>query len=148
MRLYFDVCCLSRPFDDQRQQRIRLETEAVLALLDLCAQGLHEWVAGEAIEEEVSRDPDLERRAKVLGLVRFAGHRVLIDENIKRRAQAFLVGNLRDADAMHLAMAESLGCDVLLTTDDRFVRRASHLRPPSVVKVENPIKWFLENVEP
>lgn len=29
LRLYLDVCCLQRPFDDQRQVRIHLEAEAV-----------------------------------------------------------------------------------------------------------------------
>ena len=33
MRLYLDICCLKRPFDDQAQPRIRIETEAVLGLL-------------------------------------------------------------------------------------------------------------------
>jgi hypothetical protein len=28
LRIYFDVSCLNRPFDDQDQERIRLETEA------------------------------------------------------------------------------------------------------------------------
>jgi hypothetical protein len=28
--LYLDICCLKRPFDDQAQPRIRLESEAVL----------------------------------------------------------------------------------------------------------------------
>jgi len=27
-RVYLDLCCLNRPFDDQTQERIRLETEA------------------------------------------------------------------------------------------------------------------------
>jgi hypothetical protein len=33
MRLYLDICCLKRPFDDQAQPRVRIETEAVLGLL-------------------------------------------------------------------------------------------------------------------
>ena len=33
MVLYLDTCCLKRPFDDQVQPRIRIETEAVLGLL-------------------------------------------------------------------------------------------------------------------
>lgn len=33
MKVYLDVCCLKRPFDDQTQPRIRMETEAVLRLL-------------------------------------------------------------------------------------------------------------------
>jgi hypothetical protein len=31
--IYLDVCCLNRPFDDQTQERIRLEAEAVLRIL-------------------------------------------------------------------------------------------------------------------
>jgi hypothetical protein len=31
--IYLDVCCLNRPFDDQTQERIRLEAEAVLHIL-------------------------------------------------------------------------------------------------------------------
>jgi hypothetical protein len=33
-RIYLDVCCLNRPFDDQRQDRIRLEAEAIERILD------------------------------------------------------------------------------------------------------------------
>jgi len=31
--VYLDVCCLNRPFDDQTQDRIHLESEAVLLIL-------------------------------------------------------------------------------------------------------------------
>jgi hypothetical protein len=31
--IYLNVCCLNRPFDDQTQERIRLEAEAVLRIL-------------------------------------------------------------------------------------------------------------------
>jgi len=33
MKIYLDVCCLNRPFDDQRQDRIRLGTEAIYTIL-------------------------------------------------------------------------------------------------------------------
>ena len=33
MRVYLDLCCLKRPFDSQAHPVVRLETEAVLALL-------------------------------------------------------------------------------------------------------------------
>lgn len=28
-RLYLDTCCLNRPFDDQSQERVRAQTEAI-----------------------------------------------------------------------------------------------------------------------
>jgi hypothetical protein len=35
LRIYLDVCCLNRPFDNQVQDRVRLEAEAVLAILKI-----------------------------------------------------------------------------------------------------------------
>lgn len=32
MRVYMDNCCFNRPFDDQTQTRVRLETEAKLEI--------------------------------------------------------------------------------------------------------------------
>ena len=35
MRVYLDNCCYNRPYDEQVQLRIRLETEAKLHVQDL-----------------------------------------------------------------------------------------------------------------
>lgn len=29
MRVYLDICCLKRPFDDQSQERVRLDREVL-----------------------------------------------------------------------------------------------------------------------
>ena len=36
MKICLDICCLCRPFDDQRNRKIRLEAEYVLAILERC----------------------------------------------------------------------------------------------------------------
>jgi hypothetical protein len=33
-RIYLDMCCFKRPFDDQRQPRIRREAEAVSTIIE------------------------------------------------------------------------------------------------------------------
>ncbi|HUY33380.1 MAG TPA: hypothetical protein VMV69_11585 [Pirellulales bacterium] len=38
MRVYFDICCLKRPFDDQTQTRIHLESEALLSALQFAEE--------------------------------------------------------------------------------------------------------------
>lgn len=55
MRIYLDVCCINRPFDDQTEERIRMESEAVLAIL---TRSLSEWtlIGSEAIEGQ-SHEP-------------------------------------------------------------------------------------------
>jgi len=34
MKVYLDACCLNRPFDDQTQDCIHLETEAIVLILN------------------------------------------------------------------------------------------------------------------
>jgi len=43
MRIYMDVCCLTRPFDDQSQERIKLESESVLMILHRCELECGRW---------------------------------------------------------------------------------------------------------
>jgi len=48
-------------------------------------------------------------------------------------------------DALHTACAEALLADHLLTTDDRFLRKAArHIGKPGV-RVLNPVNWLAEN---
>ena len=37
--IYLDVCCLNRPFDDQTQALILLESEAILQIINYCQSG-------------------------------------------------------------------------------------------------------------
>lgn len=39
MRVYLDNCCYNRPFDDQTQLKVRLETEAKLFVQGLMRTG-------------------------------------------------------------------------------------------------------------
>jgi hypothetical protein len=44
VRVYLDNCCLNRPFDDQRQMRVRLEAEATLCIQEHIRRGVLELV--------------------------------------------------------------------------------------------------------
>ena len=147
MRIYLDACCLNRPLDDQAQQRIRIESEAIRLILELCAQGVHRWVSSEVVESELERGPDEARRSIVRGLLRFADERLLINEESVALARRFAAQGMGAADALHLALAEAGACGVLLTTDDDFVRRARAVGPTLKVSVDNPARWVLENSE-
>ncbi len=58
MRVYLDNCCLQRPLDNQTQPRIRVETEAVFAVLAAVqAEGVS-LLDSEALRYEISRIPD------------------------------------------------------------------------------------------
>ena len=44
-RIYLDVCCFNRPFDDQSWDRVRMEAEAVKGILLKIRQGLWRGVS-------------------------------------------------------------------------------------------------------
>lgn len=145
MRIYFDVCCLNRTFDDQAQERVRLETEAIRLLLERAADDELVWVMSEAVEFEIDEDRDDERRRQVTDLIRVASERLEMSPSIAKRAQFLEGAGLRGMDAFHLSFAEFGKCDILFTVDDGFERRARRLKPPSQVRVVNPMRWLLES---
>lgn len=121
-----------------------MESEAVLTALELCAQGTHRWVSSEVVEQELFRNPDEYRRTVAAELLRFADERLSIDTRAAALAREYGEQGLGTLDALHLAVAQVGECDVLLTTDDGFLRRASLVRPPVRVTVRNPVAWILE----
>ena len=87
-RIYLDVCCLNRPFDDQRQDRIRLEAEAVLLILGRCEAGAWQWLSSAVVEEEVNNTPSSERRARVRNMLSGVHGTVALTDVAIARAQA------------------------------------------------------------
>ena len=63
--VYLDACCLNRPFDDQTQTRIRLESEAILLILSSVEAGRLRLIASEALHFEIAQTPDPERGKRV-----------------------------------------------------------------------------------
>ncbi|ELR99612.1 hypothetical protein [Gloeocapsa sp. PCC 73106] len=57
LKVYLDVCCLNRPFDDQTQPRIRLESEAVTSILICCQSLKWELISSTVIESEIEQTP-------------------------------------------------------------------------------------------
>ena len=142
MKAYLDVCCLCRPFDDQRSHRIRMEAEAVIAVLNGCIGG---WklVASEAIEYEIAKIPGEERRRSVENLLQFTQERIMIDETIVNRTRTFYEIGVDAFDALHLASAESAGA-VFLTTDDALIKVIMKHVDKISIEVHNPVEWLME----
>jgi len=62
MLVYLDICCFNRPFDDQSQLRVRLESEAKLSIQEQIRAGAIELAWSYMIDFEHSANPYEERR--------------------------------------------------------------------------------------
>lgn len=143
-KIYLDTCCLSRFFDDQTQDRVRRETEAVGTILETFRQGEWRWLVSTVLEIEVNRNLNFSQRLRVRSLLARANQLILLTEAETSRATMLESLGFKSFDALHIASAESGTADILLTTDDRFVRRAKRVSEQLRVRVENPHTWLQE----
>ena len=147
MRLYLDVCCLNRPFDDQQIDRNRLEAEAVMAIIARIRKGKHSLVSSEVIDREVDACEDAEKAELVRQALWLASDRVVVASNELVRWQELTSMGFRQLDALHLACAESAHCGLFLTTDDKLLKRARAHASFLSIRVINPLA-FVTEVEP
>lgn len=147
MKIYLDVCCLNRPFDDQSQDRIRLEAEAVLLILARIQNDDWEWVSSDVVIDEIEQTPDTKRRNRVIQLNTHANEVYRLSKTDVARAKELANLGLTSMDALHLACAESCKADVLLTTDDKLFHRARRLGEQLRVIVDNPLQWLVRHQE-
>lgn len=142
--IYLDACCLNRPFNDQAQDRIRLESEAVMLLLQMVQAGTLIMVGSEVLTFELRQTPDPARRLKLGLLLSLASRSVSLGEVEYQRGKELESLGFKDMDALHLACAENGSVTVFLTTDDRLLRLAQRLASQVRVRVENPVVWLME----
>lgn len=142
--IYLDVCCLNRPFDDWSQSRIRLEAEAVLAIMTRCQ--LKDWylLNSTALESEIAQTPDITRLERVMKSLLVAENKILVTEKITHRAIQLTKFSFKFYDALHLACAESGNADIFLTTDERLRRKAINYENELKIRVTNPVFWLME----
>lgn len=141
-RIYLDSCCLNRPFDNQAQDRIRLESEAILMLLSRCQSGVWRLITSDALDLELTQLRDRDRYQQIQNLLTIAKIRVTYSLQLMDRA-VYLQGlGIDGFDAVHIASAELGRADILLTTDDRLCRKAMHLSEQVQITVANPTIWL------
>ena len=103
MRVYLDNCCFNRPFDDQRQIRVRLEAEATLCIVDCIRRGVFELVWSYMLDFENAANPFDERRTAISGWRQYATIDVEETPLILQQANKLADAGLKAKDALHIA---------------------------------------------
>lgn len=142
MRVYLDVCCYCRPFDNKTHERVSLEADVVLAILDLCKNGKHTLIGSVVIDEEISYILENERKTAVSNYIALIKEYIPIDSDIITQANVFEQLGMHLFDALHCACARIANA-TFLTTDDHIIN-VMHKNPQSGLNVFNPVNWFME----
>ena len=77
-------------------------------------------------------------------LASLAMTKVIVNEQVESRAIELVQRDFKAYNALHIACAEAGDADILLTTDDRLVRKAAMHSSVVQVRLQNPTLWLLE----
>ena len=135
MKIYLDNCCFNRPFDDQSQLRIRLESEAKLKIQEDIRAGIHELVWSYVLDYENSRNPFVEKK-QISKWKHSAKDDVEENSELMKIAIGILSEGAKKIDSLHIASAITAKSDYFLTTDDGIMKRAALIQG---VKITDPI---------
>jgi hypothetical protein len=144
MKIYLDNCCFNRPFDDQKQLRIKLETEAKLDIQERIVQGKVELAWSYILDFENEANPFEQRK---LAIKDWKVHACVDADETKEilgTAERFERMGVRSKDALHLACAVAMKCEYFLTTDDQLVKKVSGV---TEIKVTDPVSFIREEIE-
>ncbi len=128
MRVYLDARSLQRPMDDRSQPRINVEAEAVLTILRLVETGQVELLSSEALQFEIDRIPDADRRARGNEMLELASQTLELVDEIETQTAAIIQSGVKALDALHLAFASWAKADYFCTCDDKLLKKAKRLK--------------------
>ena len=125
MRIYLDNCCYNRPYDDQTQIRIHLETEAKLHIQDMVKSGGLDLVTSYMLEYENGKNRFSHKKQAIFDFMNInESYYVGIerDDEAKKIAEDIMKSGVKSLDALHVACAVLAGSDYFITTDDRLLK--------------------------
>ena len=128
MRIYLDNCSYNRPYDDQSQMRVYLETQAKLHIQELIREGKLELVTSYVLDYENQANRSVQKKKAIAAFMQeYASFYVSTrnEETIAAYASEIMETGVKEKDAYHVACARLAGCRYFITTDDRLLKYSS-----------------------
>ena len=139
LKIYLDNCCYNRPFDNQKDAAIAIETQAKLFIQSLVRYKAVELAYSSISMQEIADSPFEENSRAIIDFIESnAGQYIGRDSNeaaIPLTLEVMRTG-VKLKDAAHVACAIVAKCDYLITTDKRLLKYADER-----IKIVNPIDF-------
>lgn len=139
MRIYLDNCTFNRPFDDQSQIRIRLETEAKLFIQDQIKNDEIELVWLYILDFENEQNPFAERRSAILKWRELSSIDIQETPILLEVARKLNNMGVKPKDALHVSSAIAAKAAYFLTTDDILLKKLKNF---DAIQVMDPTEFI------
>ena len=140
MKVYLDNCSYNRPFDDQSQIRIYLETQAKLYIQKLILNGSLLLAFSYVSRYENWNSPHSKNKITINKFFANAITYIDIDKSdiIEEKAKKIMNYGIKSKDALHISCAIESKSDYFITTDDIILRKYKI----GEIKVCSPIEFI------
>ena len=142
MRIYLDMCCYNRPYDDQSQLRVAMEAQSKLYIQNLIKDKQIELVSSYMLRYECNNNPFEMRRNTILNFIdQYAASFVDVDRRaeIEAKANEIMKTGVKFKDACHVASAIYAKCEYFISTDIRLLKFDT-----DEIKMVTPIEFVTE----
>jgi predicted nucleic acid-binding protein len=146
MKVYLDLCVYNRPFDDQEQPRVAIETMEFMFLLEKAISKEITIINSFVLEYENSKSPLIDRKDKIGDLLKIASEYVRYSERLEKKANEIEKEGFMAVDALHIACAETAKSDFFITCDDLLLRKGKVNREKLKVRIIGLMEFFSEEV--
>ena len=140
LNLYLDNCCFNRPFDDQTQTKIKIETLAKLSIQRQIINERYRLVWSYILQYENMVNPYSFRRENINKWEDIAQIYIGGDDKVDLLIQYYENRGIRLKDAAHLACAEYAMADYFITTDSGILKKANLSR--GQFKIVSPVDFI------
>jgi len=119
IKVYLDNCAYNRPFDDQTQIKITLETEAKRHIQRLITEKVIDLVYSYVNRFENNKNPHPANKKSINEFFKNAASYIdhTHSNNVEKRVVVIRQSGIKTADAFHLSCAIDGECDYFITTD-------------------------------
>ncbi len=142
LRIYLDMCCYNRPYDDQTQMKIAMEAQAKLYIQDMIRSKKLELISSYILRYECGNNPFPMRKDAILDFIDKNAFGYVGDERktvVEEKAAEIMKTGIKFKDACHVASAIYAGCDYFVSTDKRLLKYRS-----KEIKMVTPIEFIVE----
>ena len=139
LKIYLDNCCYNRPFDNQAQMKIRLETEAKLYIQAGIREEKYSLCWSFVLDYENDKNPYREKQGMIAPWKEIADYFCPPSKRILLRGKEIMKLGVKNGDALHIACAIEKHCEYFITTDGGLMNKNIE-----GTKVINPIDFIRE----
>lgn len=139
LKLYLDNCCFNRPFDNQEQERIYLETEAKLFIQKKIKDGHYFLIWSFILDYENSVNPNLEAKISIQKWKDFSKEVIYLSPELLNCAKEIKEKGFGVKDSLHISSAIISKADCFLTVDKGILKKKELIKD---IFILNPLEFI------